>query len=309
MDSDISWQLLRGIVRDWAGASAELAEVSPLRGGAIHTVLLLTTSDGAKAVLKITPHRVDRAYQDEAYQLNLLRSLGLPTPEVYACHLGMLDTPHSYLLLQFLPGVAFSEAKRQCSAEQFDHLQVDLAACVLRMHAQKSSHYWRVTADPLRHEHEHWPRFYREMYDPIWREVEKLADLPVKPKRLIAKIHDRLDDLLAHDDSPRLVHWDLWSGNVLASPDGAGKWRINAILDPNCKFAHAEAELAYLDLFHTTTPAFFRAYQQSGKLSADYHRIRKLVYQLYPLIDDVTLHGPQYLKPLLTQLEKLAVLF
>src|ERR1700722_10244519 len=38
-DSDISWQMLRRIVHDWMGSSAELAEVKPLTGGSIATTL------------------------------------------------------------------------------------------------------------------------------------------------------------------------------------------------------------------------------------------------------------------------------
>lgn len=308
MDADISWQLLRGIVHDWAGTAAEPAEVTPLQGGAIHTTLAIKTKDGDKAVLKVSPHRVDRSYQDESHQLTLLKSLGLPVPEIYACRLGSLDDPHSYLLMQHVDGVSLAEARKLCTPEEFDHLQSHLAQLVLAMHEQQSSHYWRVTADD-RTRHDLWPHFYREMYDPIWNEAERSTHLPIKAKRLIGKIHERLERLISHDDTPRLVHWDLWSGNILARRDPKdGAWRVSAILDPNCKFAHAEAELAYLELFHTTTAAFYRAYQHSRKLPAEYHQLRKPVYQLYPLIDDLTLHGGQYLKPLLAQVDKLSSL-
>src|SRR6476620_10945519 len=137
MDSDISWQLLRGIVRDWAGTSAELAEVTPLPGGAIHTTLAMKVKDGGKAVLKITPYRVDRGYQDEAYQLEVLKGLGLPVPEVYACRMRTLDDPNSYILMEFVEGVCLAEAKKQCSAEEFEGLQVHLAELVLKMHAHR----------------------------------------------------------------------------------------------------------------------------------------------------------------------------
>lgn len=303
MDSDISWQLLRGIVREWAGTTAELAEVTSLEGGSIHTTLALRTKDDQRAVLKVTPHRVDRGYQDEAYQLNLLRSLGVPVPDVYACRLGTLDSPHSYILLQFVEGVNLAEARRRCTAEQFDHLQMHLAELTLAMHEHHAGAYKRVTAGETR-EHERWAPFYREMYDPIWHEAERNAHLPVKVKKQIARVHERLEQLLGHDDRPRLVHWDLWSSNILARPDEHGRWWVTALLDPNCKFAHAEAEVAYLDLFHTCTPAFMRVYQQSRRLPPEYHNVRKVVYQMYPLIDDVTLHGEQYLKPLIAAVEK-----
>src|SRR3954468_16412813 len=80
---DISWPLLRRIVQEWAGPSAELAEARHLEGGVINTTLCLKTEDGDKAVLKISPHRVNLDYQREAHQLELLRSVGLPSPKVY----------------------------------------------------------------------------------------------------------------------------------------------------------------------------------------------------------------------------------
>ena len=88
----------------------------------------------------------------------------------------------------------------------------------------------------------------------------------------------------------------------------AGKWRIVSLLDPNCKFGHAEAEIAYLELFHTVTPAFLKAYQQSHKLSPEYHRVRKPVYQLYSLMNHLLLFGGEYLKPLCAAIEKVAPL-
>src|SRR4051812_36364547 len=101
-ESDISWQVLRQIVHDWVGRAAELEEVKPLHGGCINTTVALTTKAGDKAVLKISAHRVDRSYVNEAYQLNVLRSVGVPTPQVYSCTVGTLDHPYSYLLMEFV---------------------------------------------------------------------------------------------------------------------------------------------------------------------------------------------------------------
>src|SRR5687768_14529072 len=92
---DISWDVLRHIVHDWAGSSADLREFAPLEGGSVSTTLALTLADGRKAVLKLTPHRVDRAHADEALQLELLKDVGLPVPEVYGWTVGSLDRPFS----------------------------------------------------------------------------------------------------------------------------------------------------------------------------------------------------------------------
>ena len=304
-EMDISWDVLRRIVRDWAGSTAELDHVNPLVGGCINTTLALTTTDGRRAVLKVTPHRVNRDLEREAYQLNLLKSYDLPVPEVYACNVGSLSNPDSYLLLEFIDGVSLAEARKQATPDEYDHLQMHLADLVLAMHGHTGRHYRRI--DPASEaEFDSWPAFYRHVYDPIWHEVEKDKQLPVKVRKQITKMHGRLDRLIAHDDQPRLVHWDIWATNILARRDEHGKWQVSGLLDPNCKYAHIEAEIAYMELFNTITPAFMRAYQQTRRLPPEYAQVRKLVYQVYPLINHVRLFGHKYLQPLAGAVEKLS---
>jgi fructosamine-3-kinase len=305
-DSDISWQVLRRIVHDWVGNAAELAEVKPLEGGCINTTLALTTSGGERAVLKITPHRVNRAFEEEAYQLNLLGQVGVPVPEVYACKVGSLESPFSYILMEFVEGMNFGEVRRHCSAEQFDQLQMHLAELVLTLHEHTATHYGRITGGECL-QHESWPAFFHEIYDPIWAEAQKLNLLPVKCRKQINKLHEKLDQWLTHDDRPRLVHWDIWATNLLARADGHGRWWVTALLDPICKYAHAEAELAYMELFGTITPAFLRAYQQTHPLGAEYQRRRKWIYQIYPLINHLQLFGQEYVKPLVAAVERVGV--
>ena len=304
-EGDISWQVLRRIVQDWAGTSAELAEVSHLDGGSISTTLLLTTRDNAKAVLKLSPYRVDRSYEIEAHDLDLLRAIGIPTPRIYHCVTGTLDDPNSYLLMEFMPGVDLNAAKQACTPEQFDELQCHLAELVCAMHSDTGPAYGRLIPDGIATS-DSWPAFFREVYEPTWQETQKLACLPIKTRRTLGKLHERLDRFIAHSDVPRLVHWDLWSSNLLRRADQSGHWRITAVLDPMCKYAHAEAELAYLDLFHTITPAFSKAYQQQFKLDDAYHRIRKAIYQLYPLLNHVCTFGNEYLKPLMNAVDRVS---
>lgn len=304
---EVSWQSMREIVRDWAGSHAELDEVTPLAGGCINNTLCLRTRDNQRAVLKITPHRVDLAYADEAHQLSILRDVGIPVPQIFVSKTGDLERPFSYLLMEFVEGVNLSAAKSACSSEEFDGLQEHLAELVLLMHERRSPHYMRVTAsEPKRFES--WAACYRQVFETIWADVDKSGVLPPKARKRVAKVFERIDRLLAHEDCPRLVHWDLWATNILAKPDAQGHWRISSLLDPHCKYAHAEAEIAYLELFQTITPAFLRAYQRQHRLPADYHRIRKPVYQLFSLINHLHLFGQEYLKAVLAAVDKVAAL-
>lgn len=300
---DIPWQVLRDIARQWAGASAELDSVKTLSGGSINTTLVLGLRDGRRAVLKITPHRVDRSHADEAWQLALLRDAGVPTPDVYLYKIGTLDDPFSYVLLEFVEGVDLSQARAICTPEQFEALQADLARLVCLLHARTHSHYQRALGGDVPR-YETWPPCYAELFEPILREVSASGLLPVKCRKLVGKLHDRLDRFISHGDVPRLMHWDLWSSNLMCRPTADGTWTIAAFLDPNCKYGHAEVELAYLELFHTVTPTFMRTYQQQRKLGPEYHQVRKPVYQLYSMLNHLCLFGPEYLKPALAAIER-----
>jgi len=293
-DLDLSWETLRQIVRDWAGADATLTEVRRLDGGCINTTVALRLADDTRAVLKISPHRVDRSYECQARQLDLLRSLGIPTPRVYACHTGTLDHPYSYLLMEFIEGMDWGAARRQAPADESARLEHELADLLLRLHGTAHPHYGAIADASFTD----WPACYRSLFDPIFKATCKSAHLGPKARKSLHRVHDRLDRLLAHDDHPRLVHWDVWSTNLLARRNGDGHWHITAMLDPDCKYAHYEVELAYLELFQTVSGNFFTAYQRDRRLPREYHQMRKPVYQLYALMNHACLFGDRYTRPL-----------
>src|SRR4051812_19947052 len=188
-DSDISWQVLHRIIHDWAGSSVQIAEVRPLEGGCINTTLCITTDKNDRAVLKITPHRVNREFEREAAHLDLMRKSGIPVPQVYAQKTATLDAPDSYILMEYIEGIDLSEAKKRCSPEQFDALQSHLGELVSHLHEQFGDAYHRVAHHEAR-QFERWPDFFRYIYDPIWHECEKTPHLPAKVRKQIGKIHE-----------------------------------------------------------------------------------------------------------------------
>lgn len=302
---DISWQILGRIVQEGCGTSAQIAQVTSLDGGCISTAVAIQLTDDRKVVCKISPHRVDRSYVNEAHQLRFMSELGLPTPKVYAAKIGSLDDPFSYILMEFIEGFNLHQARQKCSAEEFDELQTQLAEMLLSLHERTAREYGRVEIAPAPPQFDSWPTFYRNIFDPICQEVLKSPSLPVKTRKQIGRIHDHLDRLLQHDEVPRLVHWDVWSTNILARPNGSGHWKIAALLDPNCKYAHFEAEIAYMSLFQTSTPAFLKAYQQRRRLTDEYQRLRKPIYQLDFLLNHVVLFGGEYVKQAVAAVDRL----
>jgi len=301
----VSWEILRQIIMDSLGRSVAITSVRPLNGGSMSTALLIHIADRPPVVLKIAPHMVMQQYGHEAYQLNLLRDWGLPVPRVFECQIANLDSPHSYLLMEQMPGRTLAEVRGSLSADDFDRVEMHLADLVLSIHARTNVSYKRVH-DGGEDGTRNFVEFFHRIYDPIIDDVlgMKLVDAPLR--RRLARIHSRVSPLLEHDDRPRLLHGDLWSSNLLVDQDRQGRWWISAILDPNCRYSHTEIELAYLELFKTVTPAFFRVYEQTQRLTPEYHAYRRDIYMLYSLLNHVRLFGRQYAKPLSAMAERVS---
>ena len=90
------------------------------------------------------------------------------------------------------------------------------------------------------------------------------------------------------DDRPARLHGDLWSGNVIWTPNGA------VLIDPAAHGGHRESDLAMLALFGCAhLDAIYRGYQSVHPL-ARYWRDRVALHQLYPLLAHVALFGACY---------------
>jgi fructosamine-3-kinase len=104
----------------------------------------------------------------------------------------------------------------------------------------------------------------------------------------VLRVVDRLDELCGPPEPPARLHGDLWSGNVMAGPDGS-PW----LVDPAAYGGHREIDLAMLSLFGTPGRDFLSAYEEVFPL-ADGHADRVALHQLLPLLVHAVLFGGHY---------------
>lgn len=127
--------------------------------------------------------------------------------------------------------------------------------------------------------------FFRE------RRLAPLASrLPTRTRARLDRLD--LDRLLTEPDRPRLVHGDLWSGNLYHAAIGP------TFIDPALAFGHPEQDLAMSRLFGGFPTAFEAAYREAAGWPAradDEFPRRLAVLQLYPLLVHLHLFGEGYL--------------
>lgn len=142
-----------------------------------------------------------------------------------------------------------------------------------------------------------WIDFYR---DKRLAPQFKAADsyLTSADRSRVTKLLDHLEDFLIEPKKPSLVHGDLWSGNVMAGPDGKAM-----LIDPAAYVGHAEADLAMTELFGGFAPAFYQAYKEANPLESGYEKRRDL-YNLYQLLNHLNLFGQSYLGAVLSVVDE-----
>ncbi|MEW5813143.1 MAG: fructosamine kinase family protein [Actinomycetota bacterium] len=134
---------------------------------------------------------------------------------------------------------------------------------------------------------ESWGRFYSE---------HRLAPM-LERARLGTETREAVDAVVSRcaagtfddpDEEPCRLHGDLWSGNVMWTPDGV------VLIDPAAHGGHRETDLAMLALFGCPhLEAVREGYQQVRPLAQGW-RDRIGLHQLYPLLAHVVLFGAGY---------------
>jgi protein-ribulosamine 3-kinase len=102
-----------------------------------------------------------------------------------------------------------------------------------------------------------------------------------------------------HDPVPSLLHGDLWSGNASALVNGSP-----VVFDPAVYVGDREADLAMTRLFGGFDVAFYRAYEASWPLPPG-HDIRRDLYNLYHVLNHLSLFGTAYLEHARTLMKRL----
>lgn len=248
-------------------------------GGCISNAVILSDGEQEYFVKSNTAGRLDmfEAEADGLLGLAAAQAIRVPEPICWGQTGGT-----SYLVLERL-----ALKGRTNGAE--------MGRCLAALHRSVAERFgWRrdnyIGATPQRNrESWDWASFFRDQRLGYQLDLAirngHARTLAARGERLMAEIHALLD----HDPVPSLLHGDLWTGNLGYLPDGAP-----AVFDPAVYQGDREADLAMSELFGGFGGNFYAAYRDAWPLDPGYGT-RKVVYNLYHILNHVNLFGGGYL--------------
>jgi protein-ribulosamine 3-kinase len=275
-----AWQQICEDIGKSQGRPFEYGHHQSVGGGCISAAYQLVARDGRECFVKT--HRADGYDMFDAEAQGLLEMADSGTITVPRAWCWGVAGDMAYLAMDYLPlGGHGSDTE----------LGQQLAA----MHRHLGERYgWHrdntIGATPQDNTRE-------EDWLVFWRQRRLAAQLQLaagkgyggrlqdKGERVMEGFAVLFDD---YTPPPSLLHGDLWSGNYGFSRDGRP-----VIFDPATYYGDREADLAMTELFGGFSREFYAAYQDAWPLDSGY-KVRKVLYNLYHILNHLNLFGSGY---------------
>ncbi len=186
--------------------------------------------------------------------------------------------------------------------------QVILAEEISKIHQNTNNRYgfqFDAQIGALKQTNEfidNWVIFFREkrlnsIFELINNDDPMTNNINQKIEKLLKNIHNHIPN----NPIPRLLHGDLWAGNILYN-----NGKLVGLIDPGIFFGHNELEIAYLTWFNFVNEEFLKIYSNIIPIERDYFEYEP-IYQLYYCLLNVHLWDRIYIKEVEKLLNKIKI--
>ena len=177
-----------------------------------------------------------------------------------------------------------------------DKYQELLSKEILKLHSVNSTNYgfeFHSQIGGLKQDNSYssnWINFFGEQrLNMIFELINQNSAMPRDINKLIEKLLRDLGNRIPKNPKPRLLHGDLWEGNILFH-----KNNFVGFIDPGIYFGHNELELAYLTWFKYVDDTFLEIYSNTINIHKSYLEYEP-IYQLYFSLLNVYLWDKKYI--------------
>ncbi|GAA4324859.1 aminoglycoside phosphotransferase family protein [Streptomyces venetus] len=276
-----SWERARHVLREAGLDPGRLAHLRPLTGGTYNTVEELRLTDGNRYVLKVPPPATTPGLRHE-------RRLLVSEAEFYRSAAGvevpaprLVTLRDDFLLMTACPGEAWDDTLTD--AEHLT-LRTELGREAARLHRVTGPGFGYPSGalGPLA---AGWRTAFTTMFDAVLDDARRYGARLPRPVDAVARTASSAYGALEEVTVPRLVHFDLWRGNILVDRSAGGP-RVGGLIDGERMFwGDPVAEFVSLALLGDIREdeAFLAGYREAGgRVGFDAPvRLRYALYRAY----------------------------
>jgi fructosamine-3-kinase len=136
-----------------------------------------------------------------------------------------------------------------------------------------------------------WVEFFREKrLNMVFEEISSTNLMPLFINQKIEKLIKELHNLIPQKPTARLLHGDLWEGNIFFN-----NGQLVGLIDPGVYYGHNELEISYLTWFNFVNDTFLKKYSNIINIEKSYKKYEP-IYQLYFSLLNVHLWSRAYIK-------------
>ncbi len=279
---DIAWNKISEHITAASGRHFAAVGLTPLTGGSINDSYLVEHA-GIRYFVKRNHERFVEMFAAEFAGLNEIAAsatLRVPQPLCFGQAGGT-----AYIVLEYLP----------LTRRHDDRGMVFLARQLAAMHRIHGQHFgWyrdnTIGSTPqVNTANDNWLEFWRDRRLGFQLQLMQRTGSEHRLRSTIEFLMTNLGALFAgYTPVPSLLHGDLWSGNYGFVNDEP------VVFDPAVYYGDREADLAMTELFGGFGASFYRVYHEAYPVD-DGYRLRKVLYNLYHILNHVNLFGASYL--------------
>jgi len=272
---------IAGQIRTSLGEPFDLLSAQPLSGGDINSAFRLQGRKRHYFVKLNRPQLLPMFTAELAglQELAATHTLRVPRPILA----GSTDE-HAFLVLEYLDWGAGSPSASRLLGQQ-----------LAQLHRQPQAYFgWHrdntIGSTPQPNAgHTSWADFWREQRLGFQLQLAKINGHNGRLQTLGEQLCGNLDAFFSgYRLIPSLLHGDLWGGNTAVDPQGQP-----VIFDPACYYGDRETDLAMTELFGGFDRDFYAAYQSGWPLDQGFGT-RKILYNLYHILNHLNLFGGGY---------------
>ncbi len=261
----------------------QIISSSSIGGGCISDAQRVETESGEIFLLKInTVHSGDMFKKEANGLIELGKSKAIRVPEV-------IMSEESFILLEFIN----SGGKAKNFFSDFGENFAKLHKYTADTFGFYEDNYIGSTEQkniPEEEEKQNWVNFYwnkRLLFQ--FKLAEKNGYSTEELSKGISKLENKIEDILkGSENTPSLLHGDLWSGNYMSDENGNA-----CLIDPAVYYGNREADLAMTKLFGGFDSNFYSSYNENFPLPEGY-KYRENIYKLYHVLNHLNLFGRGY---------------